>query len=230
MRAVAECPGECRTVLLSPRRSIPGLRALGSLSRFPPSRGQLRTCGACHLVSSDSCERHFLILICMVLVSIAFTLLFITPPHPHPPLASPLLAFTVILTSVFYFLKFAGFHFCHSLFRSAFFFFFFKTFLFTFGVFQSFKFLLPESVVLVHSFFPQSNVHVRTCTRSVTHSHTNNETETKTPPPPITPPLPPSVPTPYYDDLVEVLLYVHRNCRIIKDGSPGRPPRLSHSS
>ena len=28
----------------------------------------------------------------------------------------------------------------------------------------------------------------------------------------------------------EVLLYVHRNCRLIRDGSPGRPPRLSHSS
>ena len=27
-----------------------------------------------------------------------------------------------------------------------------------------------------------------------------------------------------------VLLYVHRNCRLIRDGSPGRPPRLSHSS
>ena len=30
--------------------------------------------------------------------------------------------------------------------------------------------------------------------------------------------------------MVEVLLYVHRNCRLIRDGSPGRPPRLSHSS
>ena len=30
--------------------------------------------------------------------------------------------------------------------------------------------------------------------------------------------------------LVEVLLYVHRNCRFIRDGSPGCPPRLSHSS
>ena len=30
--------------------------------------------------------------------------------------------------------------------------------------------------------------------------------------------------------LAEVLLYVHRNRRLIKDGSPGRPPRLSHSS
>ena len=29
---------------------------------------------------------------------------------------------------------------------------------------------------------------------------------------------------------VEVLLYVHRNRRFIRDGSPGRPPRLSHSS
>ena len=26
------------------------------------------------------------------------------------------------------------------------------------------------------------------------------------------------------------LLYVHRNCRLIRDGSPGRPLRLSHSS
>ena len=32
-------------------------------------------------------------------------------------------------------------------------------------------------------------------------------------------------------DVVEVLLYVHRNRRlIIRDGSPGRPPRLSHST
>ena len=30
--------------------------------------------------------------------------------------------------------------------------------------------------------------------------------------------------------LVEVLLYVRRNRRFIRDGSPGRPPRLSHSS
>ena len=30
--------------------------------------------------------------------------------------------------------------------------------------------------------------------------------------------------------LVEVLPYVHRNRRFIRDGSPGRPPRLSHSS
>ena len=29
---------------------------------------------------------------------------------------------------------------------------------------------------------------------------------------------------------VEVLLDVHRNRRFIRDGSPGRPPRLSHSS
>ena len=30
--------------------------------------------------------------------------------------------------------------------------------------------------------------------------------------------------------VVEVLLYVHRNRSLIRDGSPGRPPRLSHSS
>ena len=30
--------------------------------------------------------------------------------------------------------------------------------------------------------------------------------------------------------LVEVLLYVHRNRSFIRDESPGRPPRLSHSS
>ena len=30
--------------------------------------------------------------------------------------------------------------------------------------------------------------------------------------------------------VVEALLYVHRNRRFIRDGSPGRPPRLSHSS
>ena len=30
--------------------------------------------------------------------------------------------------------------------------------------------------------------------------------------------------------LAEVLLYVHRNRRFIRDGSPERPPRLSHSS
>ena len=29
---------------------------------------------------------------------------------------------------------------------------------------------------------------------------------------------------------VEVLLYVYRNCRLIRDGSPGQPPQLSHSS
>ena len=32
------------------------------------------------------------------------------------------------------------------------------------------------------------------------------------------------------DLMVEVLLYVHRNRRLIRDRSPGRPPRLSHSS
>ena len=31
-------------------------------------------------------------------------------------------------------------------------------------------------------------------------------------------------------DQVEVLLYVHRNRRFIRDGSPERPPRLSHGS
>ena len=31
-------------------------------------------------------------------------------------------------------------------------------------------------------------------------------------------------------DEAEVLLYVHRNRGLIRDGSPGRPPRLSHSS
>ena len=30
--------------------------------------------------------------------------------------------------------------------------------------------------------------------------------------------------------VVEMLLYIHRNRRLIRDGSPGRPPRLSHSS
>ena len=30
--------------------------------------------------------------------------------------------------------------------------------------------------------------------------------------------------------MAEVLLYVHRNRWFIRDGSPGRPPRLSHSS
>ena len=30
--------------------------------------------------------------------------------------------------------------------------------------------------------------------------------------------------------VVEVLLYVRRNRRLIRDGSPGRPPQLSHSS
>ena len=33
-----------------------------------------------------------------------------------------------------------------------------------------------------------------------------------------------------FAEVVEVLLYVHRNRRLIRDGSPGRPPRLSHSS
>ena len=32
-----------------------------------------------------------------------------------------------------------------------------------------------------------------------------------------------------YFFVVEVLLNVHRNRRFIRDGSPGRPPRLSHS-
>ena len=31
-------------------------------------------------------------------------------------------------------------------------------------------------------------------------------------------------------EVVEVLLYFHRNRRFIRDGSPGRPPRPSHSS
>ena len=30
--------------------------------------------------------------------------------------------------------------------------------------------------------------------------------------------------------LAEVSLYIHRNRRLIRDGSPGQPPRLSHSS
>ena len=30
--------------------------------------------------------------------------------------------------------------------------------------------------------------------------------------------------------VVEVLLYVYRKRRLIRDGSPGRPPRLSYSS
>ena len=33
-----------------------------------------------------------------------------------------------------------------------------------------------------------------------------------------------------YDDNDDVLLYVHRNRRLIRDGSPGRPHRLLHSS
>ena len=32
------------------------------------------------------------------------------------------------------------------------------------------------------------------------------------------------------NNLVEELLYVHRNRRLIRDGSPRRPPRLSHTS
>ena len=32
------------------------------------------------------------------------------------------------------------------------------------------------------------------------------------------------------DDVGWVVLYVHRNRRLIRDGSPGRPPRFSHSS
>ena len=28
----------------------------------------------------------------------------------------------------------------------------------------------------------------------------------------------------------EMLLYIDRNCRLIRDGSPGRPPQFSHSS
>ena len=32
------------------------------------------------------------------------------------------------------------------------------------------------------------------------------------------------------DDDDEVLLYVHKNHRFIRYGSPGRPPRLSHNS
>ena len=31
-------------------------------------------------------------------------------------------------------------------------------------------------------------------------------------------------------DVKQVLLYVHRNHRLIRDGSPGRPPRFSHGS
>ena len=33
----------------------------------------------------------------------------------------------------------------------------------------------------------------------------------------------------YQRNIVEVLLYVHRNRRFIRDGSPGRPPRLSRN-
>ena len=32
------------------------------------------------------------------------------------------------------------------------------------------------------------------------------------------------------DDEVEVLLYVHRNRRLVRDGSPRQPPQLSHST
>ena len=35
---------------------------------------------------------------------------------------------------------------------------------------------------------------------------------------------------PHSIGVVKVLLYVHRNRRLIRDGSPWRPPRLSHSS
>ena len=34
----------------------------------------------------------------------------------------------------------------------------------------------------------------------------------------------------HYDDDDEVLLYVHRNRALIRDGSPRRAHRLSHSS
>ena len=39
-----------------------------------------------------------------------------------------------------------------------------------------------------------------------------------------------AIPAPIVVVVVEVLLYVHRNRRFIRDGSSGRPPRLSHSS
>ena len=32
------------------------------------------------------------------------------------------------------------------------------------------------------------------------------------------------------EQLLVELLYVHKNRRLVRDGSPGRPPRLSHSS
>ena len=32
------------------------------------------------------------------------------------------------------------------------------------------------------------------------------------------------------DDDEVLFSYVHRNRRLIRDGNPGRPPRLSHSS
>ena len=38
------------------------------------------------------------------------------------------------------------------------------------------------------------------------------------------------IPRRHFWIVVKVLLYVHRNRRFIRDGSPGRPPRLSHSS
>ena len=151
------------------------------------------------------------------------------PPH-HPPLPYSLLAFIVILTSVFDFLKFAGFHFCHSLFRSALKNNNFLTFLFTFGVFQSFKFLLSESVVLVHSFFPQSNVHVRTCTRNVKPSHTNNETETKTSPPPLTRLSLLRPPPPTTTIWLKCCFTSTETVGLLGTWSPGCPPQLSHSS
>ena len=41
----------------------------------------------------------------------------------------------------------------------------------------------------------------------------------------------PGLPVPNSKDVAaEVLHYVHRNRRLIRDRSPGRPPRLSHSS
>ena len=39
-----------------------------------------------------------------------------------------------------------------------------------------------------------------------------------------------AIPAPPLTSMVEALLYGHRNRRLIRDGSPGRPPRLSHSS
>ena len=65
--------------------------------------------------------------------------------------------------------------------------------------------------------------------RSVFHKILNS----KFCPPPPHLPTPPSgichlLPT--RPSLVQVLLYVHRNRGLIRNGSPGRPPRLSHSS